>query len=150
MGEGEIDDGFFPAPRILMGASVVLAIVGIVLALTAKPIKMVPPVNFYGCYTALGGPKIEILKTTLVVLQAEPIKASSSLKNLKGWKFEIDRWLEIRGQGDRFEIAVTNTNGQYLPLSYEEQATGQVPQFPLYNREGNLVVTYRRTGDRCN
>lgn len=129
---------------------VTFAIIAIAVAVLTRNEANEPPIaRYYGCYAALGGPKIEIMKTTLVVLQPEPIKVSSSLENVKGWKFGIDRWLEIRIQGNHFQISATGTNGQWLPLSYGEQATGQAPQFPLYNREGNLAVTYRRIGDRC-
>ena len=89
------------------------------------------------------------MKTTLVVLQPEPIKASSSLEDVKGWKFGVDRLLEVRVRGDHFQIVAAGTNGQYLPLSYGEQATGQVPQFKLYDPDQKMSVTYRRNADHC-
>jgi hypothetical protein len=89
------------------------------------------------------------MKTTLVVLQSEPIKISSKLEYEEGWKFGIDRWLKVRMRKDRFDIVAIGTGGELLPLSYDELANSKVPQFKLYDPVQKVAVIYRRVADHC-
>ena len=144
------DGGSFPVPWVLVSVGVTFAIIAIAVAVLTWNEANEPPIaRYYGCYAAYGGPDIAIDKITLTVLQAEPIKISSKLEYEEGWKFGIDRWLEVRVRKDRFEVVPIGTGGEYLNLSYGEQATGPVPQFTLYDPDQKLSVTYRRIADHC-
>lgn len=150
MASDQNDDGFFPVPSVLVSVCITFGIIGIAVAVLNRNEARLPPIaHYYGCYASPGGPDIAIDKITLSVLQAEPIKISSQLEDVKGWKFGIDRWLKVRMRKDRFDIVAIGTGGELLPLSYDEQANGKVPQFKLYDPDQKVAVIYRRVADHC-
>ena len=151
MATDDIDDGFFPAPSVLGWISIMFGIVGIAAVLFYQKKVSIPPRNdLYGCYEARGGPDIEISPTTLTVRQPMQIRIASKLIYIKGWSFEIGHWLEVRPlSADRFEIAATWPDGEYLRLVPEGAIAPPIAQFTLYSRTSNLAVVYRKTGQRC-
>ena len=149
------DDGFFPVPADFRIISTVLALAfGIIIlgsvTIGARRNPQVPPNDVFGCYRAAGAPDILVTPSNLIVLQPKQIRLTSKLIYIKGWKFDIDHWLDFGAvEGNRIEVEATWPDGQHLPISRETATGPSVPQFELLSRKQMLQITYRKVADTC-
>jgi hypothetical protein len=113
-------------------------------------IKPPRPTDVFGCYRLAGGPDISITPSILTVYQPNEIRLVSKLVYVKGWAFQIEKWLDFKVvDGKRLELETGSANGQYLFLSREPIGANAPPQFRLHSREDLLAVTYRKAGESC-
>lgn len=140
-------------PRWLVVAASLIFASGAVLYITLTPPgdPPDPPGPLLGCYSTPNGPDILIDRTSLTVLQEPPLRIGSSVKFMKGWLFEIDRWLDYeKGTDGKIRIVAGSTNGQVLQISREGELASPISSFKLINRRTLLAIRYRRSAASCN
>ena len=128
------------------------AIFGLLLWVASGPWRDPPPSPspLYGCYKTPGGPDILIDKSAVTVFQSPPIKVKSSLKYIKGWTFEIERWLNFsRTERGTIQIEKGPPYGEYLLISSEGEAPSTISRFDLIDHGSGQSIIYKRSGPTC-
>ena len=139
-------------PVWLVASAFIVLIGAVLLFMAQRPVgdPPSPPWPMVGCYSTPNGPDIQIDQSSLAVLQDPPIKVGSSIKFLKGWAFDIDRWLDFQKRADgRIEIVPGSENGEFLQVSREGEWASSKPGFELINRATGLAIRYSRSSDEC-
>jgi hypothetical protein len=144
------EDRTFPIGPAIAVALVILGTIVFVVSSIEPDDPPAPPGPLVGCYSAAGGPDLMVDADSITVLRDPPLKIHSSIKFIKGWVLETNRWLDFHqsAQGN-IVFEPGSANGEILAISHAGEFGSPIATFELFNEKGDLALRYTRSADEC-